>query len=913
MPKQNAPITSFSHGEVSKLATARVDITRLKFAAEAQVNYMPRTVGPMTFRPGLEKIGTTKNDAVMMPIPFVFSVDDQDTAVIEMTAGAMRFRVGDELVTREEVEATITNGSFATDLTGWTEDSIGVANAESILGNLHMVAQGIGDWITLTQAVAIGAGEDTIEHGLRISILQGPVRLRVGTTSGGDDLITSTLLGVGEHALTFTPGTAIVYVQLEGRERYSVIVENIAIDAAGTLELSTPFTLADLPLLRWTQSADVIYLASGKHPYKIERRGTTSWSFVKFQPEDGPFKPLATADVKINPSDLASNIELSSDVPFFSESMVGSLIRLTHDGGQAQNSALSDDDTFTDPIRVSGVHNPDNFAAGGRLFTVHIDGTFVGTLSLMRSFDGPDSGFEVLEEFTGADTGQTFAIVDEFDNSIAWYKIGFQATEYTSGTAIVQLAYPAGAGSGVARITVFTSSTLVSGYVIKEFVNTVPTKIWQLGEWNDKYGFPSAVELFEGRLWWFGQDRYWGSVSDAYESYDVTFEGDAGSIQRSIGYGPVENISWALPLQRLITGTGFSEISARSSSFDEPLTPTNFGLRDASTQGSTRVAAVKVDGRGIFITRSKRRAYQLLFSVENGDYSSNDLTALLPDLPSDFVKVVVQRHPDTRIHFVMANGTAKVLLFEPSEEVVAWYTVETDGEIESAVVLPETIEDRVYYVVKRTINGETKRFVEKFALISTCTGQAESRLADCHTVFNGLTSATLTGLDYLEGEEVVVWAWDDDDTTGTDFSELGEDPPTYTVTDGEITIPEIKDNAVVGLPYEARFKSAKLAYAAAAGTALTQKKIIDHIGLILLNTHAQGIKFGQSFTKMDDLPQMHECAVVDADHVYEELDQPAVNSPGTWDTDARLHLKSLAPRPCTVLGAVITITTHDKL
>ena len=72
--------------------------------------------------------------------------------------------------------------------------------------------------------------------------------------------------------------------------------------------------------------------------------------------------------------------------------------------------------------------------------------------------------------------------------------------------------------------------------------------------------------------------------------------------------------------------------------------------------------------------------------------------------------------------------------------------------------------------------------------------------------------------------------------------------------------------------YTGRFRSAKLAYAAAAGTALTQKKRVDHLGLILYQTHGQGIRFGQNFTTMNTLPQLYRGAAVTADHVYEEFD-----------------------------------------
>src|SRR5207253_11021674 len=101
-------------------------------------------------------------------------------------------------------------------------------------------------------------------------------------------------------------------------------------------------------------------------------------------------------------------------------------------------------------------------------------------------------------------------------------------------------------------------------------------------------------------------------------------------------------------------------------------------------------------------------------------------------------------------------------------------------------------------------------------------------------------------------------------------------------------------------------------YAAALGTALTQKKRIVNLGLILKDTHAQGLEMGQTFGRMDNLPLMSNGAAVDEDSVYAEFDGPSIEVPGQWDTDARLFLRATAPRPCTVLGAVLGVITNDK-
>jgi hypothetical protein len=337
----------------------------------------------------------------------------------------------------------------------------------------------------------------------------------------------------------------------------------------------------------------------------------------------------------------------------------------------------------------------------------------------------------------------------------------------------------------------------------------------------------------------------------------------------------------------------------KSTTFDQPLTPTNFSIKDCSTQGSARVPAVKIDTRGVFIQQSKRKVYQLLYQIEVQDYAATDLTVLRPDIDSDLMRIAVQRQPDTRIHVIRADGDVMVLLFEPTEEVVCWYNVHTEGFVEQVCVLPGDKEDKVYYYVKRTINGEMVRYVERYAMVDDCVGGDLNHQLDAYTVVNQVSSTFVVGLSHLEGETVAVWA-------------NGKDLGTYTVAFGAITASEAVTTAIVGLPYTAHFKSAKLAYGAQLGTSLTQKKRIDHLGLILHNTHARGLEFGQTFERMDPLPLVYQGATVDPDLVYDEFDEPMIVLPGAWNTDARLCLRATAPRPVTILGAVVGMATSEK-
>ena len=260
----------------------------------------------------------------------------------------------------------------------------------------------------------------------------------------------------------------------------------------------------------------------------------------------------------------------------------------------------------------------------------------------------------------------------------------------------------------------------------------------------------------------------------------------------------------------------------------------------------------------------------------------------------------VQRQPDTRIHFVRADGKVAILIYDRVEKVTCWILYETDGLVEDAVVLPGTTEDNVYYTVARTINGSTKRYREKWALESEAIGAARTILTDSTYVWTGASSATITGLSHLEGETVTVWA---------NSKDLG----TYTVASGQITISEAATTAYVGLAYTARFKSAKLALGSATGNPMTQRQRLDHVGLVLANTHAQGVRFGQDFDNLDSLPLIEQGTDIDQDAIHGSYSEDSIELDGVWSTDTRLCLEAASPRPCTVLAAVITGAGHDKV
>ena len=915
MARSKTELKTFNRGLISPLALARTDLERTTLSAAVMTNWMPRRLGSMMLRPGTKYIGATASNNAAKFIPFVYATDD--TALIELTDSLMRVWVDDALITRPSVSTAISGGDFTGGLdAAWidNDEAGGTAQSEWYIVFDSLKLEGDGENAAIrTQEVTVAAGDQGVEHALEIKINEPdatsseyragpPVTLRVGSTDGADDYITVTELGTGYHSLAFTP-TGNFFVQLSNRADTLAFVDYCKVEAAGVMTITAPWAGSDLSSIRYDQSADVIYVAcAGCHPYKIERRSATSWSVVKYEVQNGPFRAINTTNITMTPNNLAGLVSIAASTPIFKSSHLGMLLRITS-VGQSVTSNIGEDDVYTDPIKVTGV-------GSSRIFTITITGSWTGTAVLERSLTSDTGPWEAVSGKTWtANTVETFD--DSLDNQIAWYRLGF-ASGWDTGTATFTLDYPLGSIDGIGRFYSITNSSTAIVNVYKDFGNTEASANWYFGEWSEETGYPSSVAFVEGRLAWAGKTKVWISESDAYESFDDTAIGDAGPITRTIGQGSVDNINWMASLTRLLLGTDSAEWAIRSSSEDEPLTPTNCMPKTYSTQGSAAVNPIKYDDAVLFIQQGGTRLLQSTLS-ETYQLSTSELNLIYPEAGSSpFVRMAIQRKPDPRIHCVRSDGMVALLVHDPTEDVSCWTMQETgDGSdidailstfqaaasstqtfttqnVEDVVVLPAKdgeAEDQVYYLVNRLVNGSNVRYLEKWALESECQGGTINKCSDSH-VIGTISSGTMTGLTHLEGMEVTVWV-------------NGKDAGRYTVTSGQITgVTESGSNACVGILYPAKFKSTKLGE-------LTEKKNVTRVGVLLNNTHYQGLQYGQDFDNLDDLPLLEDETAIAADTVHGDYDEESFSLNGAWDTDARLCLAACSPRPVTILAAII--------
>lgn len=972
MSQGEKTLLSFNRGVVSKRGLARLDLERMAMSAAQQTNWMPRVLGSMMLRPGMKYIdvmfsedntGDTGN--LTRQMPFVFGVDD--TTLIEFGSqrgigtdqrGKIRFRTNDILLGRPNVDTVVLDSDFGATFTfsAWDDDSDLGADAEiggfsPFPGQCNLT--GTGDaFAKVVQEISVSGADEQVEHSLNITVITEFIRLRLGKSKNGDDLFRETQLGQGQHNIAFIPDGSSFWIELANSANYTALCDDVEIFTKVTtpphiVEFETGWNdEAQIAAVRWTQSGDVIYCISRNlSMQKIERRAyiapdgsivRNSWSLVSYGPEDGPFQTLNTDGSTITVSAIEGDIQISASDTIFREEMgpdehrQGILIRVASQG-QVVTEQVTAEDEFSPTIRVTG-------NGEARRFGIIIENIPPGSGTVTVQFSiGSDSGpfNDTVPQFT-ANTSTTF--LDEQDGQIIFYRIGVKAGDFTSGPINCTLTFTGGSRTGIARMRGFTNENLIDAYVLEPFGSLLASKDWELGEWSGFNGYPSTTDIHENRLWFAGNDRIYGSVSDNYESFDDEVEGDSGPINRNIGSGPIRIINWMKSFGRLLLGTsenaadvdaarmdGNHPLGVRSSSFDEALTPTNFNIKTIAS-------------KGVFVDRTLQRLYELSYDSAGADYLSVDLSIFAPDYNDAGIRqIAVQMKPDVRVHCVRNDGTVGVLIYDRLENVICWCEVILGVDTENAQVgngiwgvddvsiLPGTVEDQVYYTVSRTIPSapseqDHSKHLLKWAMESEAIGGDNNFLADVWGQYTGAPVSTVNiGTDatpplrfddgHLDNADVSIWA-DGADRGLARVDSNGDIDLTLTEIDGVPVDNSPYSNVIWGLPYLARFQSAKLG--TLDGIGLLERKKVNKIGFIASDLHYQGLKYGPDFDNLYDLPLVEQGQDTPADTIWEDYHEDNFPFGGEWIPDSRICLQAESPRPATILAAIAEFESVEK-
>jgi len=565
-------------------------------------------------------------------------------------------------------------------------------------------------------------------------------------------------------------------------------------------EIATPYTSAMLPDLAYVQGADTMFLAHPDVPvHRLQRFGDASWRMLAAAFTVEPFDELGhtpAAALTLSAATVGAGRTFTSTGQFLASDVGRDIVS---GAGLATITGYTDADNVTAEIKS---------AFGG---TAIASGAWTITISPQASL--------------------TPSAKDPVGASIT-------ATLSAPGWRPADVGKYVKINGGLIRITSLTSDTIADAEIKQELTSVtaaIPNS-WTLNAstWNGASKYPRAVTLYEQRLQLAGSPGYpqtvWGSrIGDVLNFEPGTKDDDAYGYEVSTSLiAPIQHLANA---SRLMVFTNFNEMSIRGG-VEKPITPTSLQKKDESTAGSNTVRPVKVGNELLFVQRAGRKVRALGYRYDIDGFDAPDRTVFSEHITGPgVIDMAFQQEPEAQLYCVRSDGQMAVCAYNVEQDVIAWGRWITSGAYESVASIPTSTSEQTWAIVRRTVGGVQKRFIEVFdtAVKTDCAVTASA----------GTATATWSGLGHLEGRTVQAVA---------DGVYQGE----FTVTGGAVTLPRPALAVEFGLGYLARMTLLNPEVGSPGGTSQGAAISVGEVIVRVLDTSAVTIN-GQvkTFRRMD--------------------------------------------------------------
>lgn len=643
-------------------------------------------------------------------------------------------------------------------------------------------------------------------------------------------------------------------------------------------EIPSPYTAANLTnsdgtfALRVEQSGDVLYIAHAGRaikPRKLTREANINWQFSEYLPSDGPFDTLnQDTAITLYASGQTGSITITAvGGNVFAATDVGRLVRL-----EIQNLDVK-------PWHADKAYLEDD---------------------LVRS-DGKTYRADA------ADTSKTEApthehgIVFDGKDGVPW--------EYQDSTY------------GVARITAYSSPTSVTATVIVDRdigLNVMPfdvvgsgkpTDRWQLGAWSDTTGYPSSVTFFKNRLMWGTRQTLHASVPNDFDSMAEDFFGEVRD-DCAINYtvNAQSDILWIEGGEKLIVGTDSGEFVGGEQNPNNPLSPSNFQVVRHSKRRCRGVQPVPVNTSLLYVQRAGRKLLSMDYMIERDRYVSADQTVFNDRITrSGIVWTCYQGEPDSMLWCGLANGKLVGFTLDQEQQVAGWgrHPLGLSGLAESGASAPSPDGSRedLWLLVRRTINGQTKRYVEYMERPwegddedgTEGDDQEDAFYVDCALTYDGAAATVITGLDHLEGCTLHVLA---------DGAVVSPNP---VVSGGQVTLSRAASVVQLGLPFTTRWVSMRLEVPTNEGTSQGKVKRPDGAAVRFVDT--LGGKVGQYGGRLENISFRRVSTPMGEPEPFrsETVD---VRFEGEYSADCMIEIRQDQPLPMTITSIAPRMGVH---
>lgn len=574
--------------------------------------------------------------------------------------------------------------------------------------------------------------------------------------------------------------------------------------AGGVLGIVTPYAHTDLRALQYVQSGDVVTIVHPTYPQReLRRRAPYLWDLdvITFTPSIIPPAEIhLTGTAGSDPLEYAVT-SVPQDGTF--ESVPGTA-KVVGSGATAESQVVT---SVTDGLvfHVSGGHP---FQVGDDL----VFAGFAGTTPSPTSGKSPISGLNGKTLRVSARTSTTFRV--------SYVTFGVSTGGYTgSGTVTKNIA----AATGLAKPAVATPITVAWDQVdgayqyniyrrkngVYGFVGSaVGTTFKDDGiepdtsitpplddpKFSNKGNYPSTVAYFQQRIGY-------GNSINAPERVDLSAIGDYHNFTRRFSIRDDDPLSFTPSGERvnavrhLVTvGGRLAVLTAGAewtvdTSQGGALTPTSINLREQGSVGSNALRPVVFEATALYVTARSGAVRALSYDLASDGYQGQDLTVFAAHLfeARSLVAWDYARLPYSIVWSATDDGALLGMTYVREHEIIAWHRHDTgDGDtVEDVLSMPDGQEDAAYLLVRRTINGVQKRYIEKMATrhIDDIT---DAIFLDSSSTYDGenTTAKTLTlsgGTTWEHGETQTLTA------SASTFvaDDVGNE---YRITVGDVTI-----------------------------------------------------------------------------------------------------------------------------
>jgi len=360
----------------------------------------------------------------------------------------------------------------------------------------------------------------------------------------------------------------------------------------------------------------------------------------------------------------------------------------------------------------------------------------------------------------------------------------------------------------------------------------------------------------------------------------------------------VNEIKHIVAMNDLILFTSDSEWRMNGSDGVFQATPPPVAKRQSSW-GSSDLMPITCGNMVLFVQAGQSIVRDLGYTFASDSYAGDELSYLANHLfeSCQIVDWAYSKEPHRIVWCVMSDGTLNALTYNKEQQILGWHHHETDGKFESVIVVREGYEDVPYFIVQRTINGVVKRYRERMKSRNVLDAK-DGFFVDC-----GLTQTfstpvnTISGLDHLEGKEVVILA----------------DGGVYegkVVTNGSVSLGSSQNidlkatKITVGLPYEFELKTMNIEGDNTQGSS----KTLERFSVKLDKSREEFIVVGSDGTEQPISERSLE-SINDSGYLSSGDKMCFPNSDPS--TEICAHIKQTKPLPITVLSITSFVNVHE--